>query len=277
MSVSAPRFDNSYLRLPSRLYARQNPEPVSRPQTIRVNEALASELGFDPQWLATEEGAAVVTGNGLLPGSEPIAAAYAGHQFGYFNPQLGDGRAVLLGEVLTKDERRFDVQLKGSGRTPFSRGGDGRCPLGPALREYLVSEAMQALRIPTTRVMAVATTGERVIRETPLPGAVLVRVAESHIRIGTFEYLAAEGDVEGAEALLQHTCARHGVFGGTTPELAEQLLSTVVRKQAGLIAKWQLVGFIHGVMNTDNMLVCGQTIDYGPCAFMNEYDPKKLA
>ncbi len=266
-----PRFDNTYAALPERFYSRQKPEPVSSPSTIVVNEPLARRLGFDPQWLKTEEGAEFGVGNRLLEGSDPIAMVYAGHQFGNWVPRLGDGRALLLGEVVDEEGERFDIQLKGSGRTPYSRRGDGRAPLGPVVREYLISEAMAAMGVPTTRALMAATTGESVFRETRLPGGVLVRVASSHIRIGTFEYFASQRDTEALQLLIDYVIDRHYPdLAGATPI---DLLRRVAEQQAELVAQWQLLGFIHGVMNTDNMLLSGETIDYGPCAFMNEYDP----
>lgn len=273
MNAVTPRFDNSYAATPERFYSRLGPEPVTDPTTIRVNRELAAYLGFDADWLGSPEGGLVVGGNRVPDGATPIASVYAGHQFGHFNPRLGDGRAVLLGEVLATDGQRFDVQLKGSGRTPYSRGGDGRSPLGPVLREYIVSEAMAALGIPTTRSLAAATTGDPVYRERPLPGGVLVRVAQSHIRIGTFEYFASQRDLDGVGVLLEHVLARHypHLVGAENPAAA--LLAGVAERLAGLVARWQLIGFVHGVMNTDNMLVSGETIDYGPCAFMEAYDP----
>lgn len=258
-------FDNSYARLPERLFARVAPTPVSAPALIVRNDALARDLGIDPADLGVEW----LAGNTLPPGADPIAQAYAGHQFGGWNPQLGDGRAVLLGEVVAPDGRRFDIQLKGAGRTPWSRGGDGRAWLGPVLREYLVSEAMVALGVPTTRALAAVTTGDPVYREEVLPGAVLTRVAASHTRVGTFQYLAARGDVPGLQALADHVIARH--YPGA--EGPEGLLAAVVAAQARLIARWMGLGFIHGVMNTDNCAVSGETIDYGPCAFMDTYHP----
>jgi uncharacterized protein YdiU (UPF0061 family) len=273
MAAAGWRFDNSYARLPELLFALAEPVPVRDPRLVLLNDAVAAELGLDPG-LLRGAGAAVFAGNELPPGAEPIAQAYAGHQFGHFT-NLGDGRAILLGEQLTPAGRRSDIQLKGAGRTRYSRGGDGRAALGPMLREYLVSEAMQALGIPTTRSLAVATTGEVVMRSTPLPGAVLTRVASSHIRVGTFQYAAAVGRRELLQALLDHAIARHD------PELADldagdrpaAFLEAVVERQAALVAKWMLVGFVHGVMNTDNMAVSGETIDYGPCAFLDAYDP----
>ena len=266
-------FHNSYARLPERFFARVAPTPVAEPRLIRVNESLARELGADPERLAGPEGVEALAGNRVPEGAEPIATAYAGFQFGAWVPQLGDGRAILLGEVVGRDGVRRDVQLKGSGRTPFSRNGDGRAGLGPVLREYVVSEAMAALGIPTTRALAAVTTGERIFRETPLPGAVLTRVARSHIRVGTFQLFAGRRDAEGVRLLAEHAVARHypEVEGAGNPVLA--MLDAVVGRQAELIAKWQLIGFIHGVMNTDNTSIAGETIDYGPCAFMDHYHP----
>ena len=268
-----PPFDNSYARLPDRFFARVAPTPVAAPRLIKVNAPLAAELGLDPEWLAGDEGVQVLAGNLVPPTAEPIATAYAGHQFGGFVPQLGDGRAILLGEVIDRSGVRRDVQLKGAGPTPYSRRGDGRAALGPVLREYLVSEAMAALGIPTTRALAAVTTGERVRRETMLPGAVFARVASSHIRVGTFQFFASRGDVEGLRALADHVIARHYPDAAGAERPYKALLEAVVRAQAELVARWLLVGFIHGVMNTDNMSVAGETIDYGPCAFMDEYDP----
>ncbi|AWV88849.1 protein adenylyltransferase SelO [Bradymonas sediminis] len=275
------RFDNTYAALPERFYSRVNPEPVASPEVIRVNDALAEQLGFDVAWLKSDEGAAFAVGNKLLEGADPIATVYGGHQFGNWAGQLGDGRAVLLGELLDQDGERFDLQLKGSGRTPYSRGGDGRAPLGPVLREYVVSEAMQALAIPTSRALMAATTGESVRRRGVEPGGVIVRVAQSHIRIGTFQYFASQGDGDAIRTLAEYVLERHypdlEVLHRVDGVLAEAsllaLLRAVAERQSELVAKWQLVGFIHGVMNTDNMLLSGETIDYGPCAFMNEYDP----
>ena len=264
-------FDNSYLRLPEVLYSRVRPVPVARPATAVFNLPLAERLGLEPGAMADEEWAEIFAGNRLPPGAESIAQAYAGHQFGNFT-NLGDGRAILLGEQIAPDGTRFDIQLKGSGVTPYSRRGDGRAALGPMLREYIISEAMHALGIPTTRSLAVVATGEVVSRERALPGAVLVRVAASHIRVGTFEYAAALGDRETLIALVRHTLRRHcpEVDSGENPALV--LLVAAVARQASLVAKWMLVGFVHGVMNTDNMALSGETIDYGPCAFMDAYD-----
>ena len=265
-------FDNSYARLPQRFYAVVAPTPVAAPRLIRLNVPLAWELGFDPDWLKGPEGVATLSGNRLPHGAASIATAYAGHQFGGFNPQLGDGRAILLGEVAGRDGRRHDLQLKGAGPTPFSRRGDGRAALGPVLREYIVSEAMAALGVPTTRALAAVLTGEPVRRETMLPGAILTRVASSHIRIGTFQFFAARGDVEALRLLADHVIARHyPACAGEGRYLA--LLEAVVAAQAALIAQWMTIGFIHGVMNTDNMSIAGETIDYGPCAFMDAYHP----
>ncbi|HEX8280421.1 MAG TPA: YdiU family protein, partial [Chthoniobacterales bacterium] len=266
-------FDNSYARLPDRFFARLSPTAVRAPRLIRVNRELASQLGIDPDWLASAEGVEILAGNRVAENSEPIATAYAGHQFGGFVPQLGDGRAILLGEVIDRTAARRDIQLKGAGRTPFSRGGDGRAALGPVLREYVVSEAMAALGIPTTRALAAVTTGEEVIRETMLPGAVFTRVASSHIRVGTFQFFAARGDNEGLRVLADHVLGRHYPHAAEAARPYRALLDAVVRAQGELIARWLLVGFIHGVMNTDNMSIAGETIDYGPCAFMDEYDP----
>lgn len=269
-------FDNSYARMPPRFYARRVPEAVAVPGPIRVNRELAAQLGVDANWLASEAGTQAIAGNSVPPGAEPIATVYAGHQFGGFNPQLGDGRAILLGELMTPEGKRFDLQLKGSGPTPYSRGGDGRSPLGPVLREYIVSEAMYRLGVPTTRALAAVSTGDTVARDRFLPGAVLARVASSHIRIGTFEYFAARRDTEALQILADHVIARHypEAQGSDNPVLA--LLEGVIARQAQLIARWQLLGFIHGVMNTDNMLICGETIDYGPCAFMDQFNPDQV-
>ena len=269
-------FDNSYARLPERFYARLAPTPVTAPRLIKLNTALAAELGLDAEALASPEGVEVLAGNRIAEGSETIALAYAGHQFGNFVPQLGDGRAVLLGEVVGRDGLRRDIQLKGSGPTPFSRRGDGRAALGPVLREYIVSEAMAALGVPTTRSLAAVATGEPVIRETALPGAVLTRVASSHVRVGTFQFFAARGDVEALRLLADHVIARHYPDAGGEPQPYRALFDRVIARQAELLAKWMLVGFIHGVMNTDNCSIAGETIDYGPCAFMDAYNPETV-
>ena len=253
-------FANTYARLPERFYARLNPTPVARPRLIKLNIALAEQLGLDPDDLTAD----VLAGNHVPEGAEPMALAYAGHQFGNFVPRLGDGRANLLGEVGGRD-----IQLKGAGRTPFSRGGDGRAALGPVLREYLIAEAMHAFGIPTTRALAAVATGETVVRETGLPGAIVTRVAASHIRVGTFQYFAARQDTDGVRTLADYAMARH--YPGVTGYRA--FLEAVIARQAALIARWLLVGFIHGVMNTDNCSIAGETIDYGPCAFMDAYAP----
>jgi len=271
-SESTLHFDNSYARLPARFYSKQLPDPVSSPALIRMNLTLASELGINSDWLESPQGVEMVAGNFIPDGAEPIATVYAGHQFGGWSPQLGDGRAVLLGEVIGSNEQRYDIQLKGSGRTPYSRGGDGRAPLGPVLREYIVSEAMAALGVPTTRALGAVTSGDMVIRSGRIEGAVLARVAKSHIRIGTFQYFAAKNDTEALKLLADHVIQRHFPETTQADHPVRAMLDQVIVAQASLIAQWQLLGFIHGVMNTDNMLLSGETIDYGPCAFMDEFD-----
>lgn len=264
-------FDNSYVRLPKDLYSKTDPTPVNEPELVILNKYLADFLGLDVEALQ-KDGVEVFAGNKIPEGAEPIAQSYAGHQFGHFT-MLGDGRAVLLGEQMTPDGKRFDIQLKGAGRTPYSRGGDGRAAIGPMLREYIISEAMHGLGIPTTRSLAVVTTGEPVYRETVLPGAILTRVAASHIRVGTFQFIAGLGKIEELRLLADYTIERH------YPKIKDEenrylaLLREMINRQAALITKWQLVGFIHGVMNTDNMTISGESIDYGPCAFMDTYDP----
>jgi len=272
-TAELPQFENSYARLPDRFFARLNPTPVAAPRLVRLNENLAINLGLNPEQLVSPEGIALLAGNRLPEKGEPIAMAYAGHQFGAFVPQLGDGRAILLGEVVDRDGVRRDIQLKGSGRTPFSRSGDGRAALGPVLREYIVSEAMAALDIPTTRSLAAVMTGETVWRETALPGAVLTRVAASHIRVGTFQFFAARRDIEALKQLADYVIARHYPAAEAAPNRYRALLDAVIARQAELVAKWMQVGFIHGVMNTDNMSIAGETIDFGPCAFMDTYHP----
>jgi uncharacterized protein YdiU (UPF0061 family) len=264
-------FDNSYARLPPQFYSPCRPERVSSPDLIAANHPLARHLGIDPRWLESAEGIDMVAGNHIPTGAEPIATAYAGHQFGGWNPQLGDGRAVLLGELIGADGVRYDLQLKGSGRTPYSRGGDGRAPLGPVLREYIVSEAMAVLGVPTTRALAAVTTGDAVMREGRLPGAVLARVARSHIRIGTFQFFSARKDLEALQVLAGHVIERHYPEAAKSENPVLSLLELVIANQARLVARWQLLGFIHGVMNTDNMLLSGETVDYGPCAFMDGF------
>jgi uncharacterized protein YdiU (UPF0061 family) len=272
MTVHFP-FDNSYAALPDGFFARVAPTPVMSPRLLKLNRPLAKHLGLDPDWLAGPEGVEILAGKRVPDGADPIAMAYAGHQFGHFVPQLGDGRAILLGEVIDADGVRRDIQLKGSGPTPFSRRGDGRAALGPVLREYIVSEAMAALGIPTTRSLAAVVTGENVVRETLLPGAVLTRVASSHIRVGTFQFFAARSDAAGVRRLADHVIARHYPDVASAERPYHALLDAVIGRQAELVARWLLVGFIHGVMNTDNTSISGETIDYGPCAFMDNYDP----
>lgn len=265
-------FDNSYASLPEKLYSKQAPVPVSSPELTVLNDKLAASLGLNAEALRREEGIAVLAGNEVANGALPLAQAYAGHQFGHFT-MLGDGRAILLGEQITPQGERFDIQLKGAGRTAFSRGGDGRASLGPMLREYIISEAMHGLGIPTTRSLAVVATGEPVYRETELPGAILTRVAASHIRVGTFQYTSRWGTAQDLRTLVEYTLKRHYPDMADTEDNAGLvLLREVMKRQAALIAKWQLAGFIHGVMNTDNMAISGETIDYGPCAFMDTYN-----
>jgi uncharacterized protein YdiU (UPF0061 family) len=269
-------LEHTYSRLPARFYSRIKPTPVAAPRLIKFNAALGAELGMDLHALEAGSLAQAFSGNVPLEGGDPLAMAYAGHQFGQFVPQLGDGRAILLGEARNRANLLFDIQLKGAGRTPYSRGGDGRAALGPVLREYLVSEAMTALGIPSTRTLAAVLTGERVFRDQPLPGAILTRIAASHVRVGTFQYFAARGDIDAVRALADYVIERH------YPELSASgarylgLLQAVMRRHASLVAKWLQVGFIHGVMNTDNTTVSGETIDFGPCAFMDAYDPDKV-
>ncbi len=270
--MSAPiTFDNSFAQLPASFYTRQALQPVAKPDLIQTNQHLAEHLGIDPAWLRSNAATQVFAGNELLPGADPLATVYAGFQFGNWNPRLGDGRALLLGEILTQTGSRFDLQLKGSGPTHYSRGGDGRSPLGPVLREYLVSEAMNALGVPTTRALAAVTTGETVYREQSEPGGVLTRVASSHIRFGSFQYFSGQQDLDNLKHLADYTINRHYpmLLDSDQPYLG--LLEQVIEQIAALIAKWQCLGFIHGVMNTDNMLITGETIDYGPCAFMDTF------
>jgi len=268
-------FQHTYAGLPSGFYSRVEPAKVARPRLLVFNRPLAEELGLDP--LAVEsEAAMLLSGNALPEDSQPLAMAYAGHQFGGFVPRLGDGRAILLGELRGRDGVLRDIQLKGAGPTPFSRNGDGRAAVGPMLREYLISEAMHALGIPTTRSLAVVGTGEQVYRQNVLPGAVLTRVATSHIRVGTFQYVAARNDVEASRQLLAYVIARHCPEAADAKSPALAVLKTVCDRQASLIANWMRVGFIHGVMNTDNMAISGETIDYGPCAFIDVYHPERV-
>ncbi|MGJ8622160.1 MAG: protein adenylyltransferase SelO [Yoonia sp.] len=265
-------FDNSYARLPAQMFTPQLPTPVKAPQLIAANADLAAILGIDPADLTVPEAAQVFAGNHIPDGAAPLAQAYAGHQFGNWNPQLGDGRAVLLGEVVGTDGIRRDIQLKGAGPTPYSRQGDGRAAIGPVMREYLVSEAMHAMGVPTTRALAAVTTGEPVYRETALPGAVIARVAQSHIRVGTFQFFAARGDMAALRALTDHVIARHY----PQADGPAQLLDMVIARYAKLIARWMGLGFIHGVMNTDNVSIAGETIDYGPCAFIDGFHPNAV-
>jgi uncharacterized protein YdiU (UPF0061 family) len=266
-------FDNSYVRELAGLYEPWRGAPAPAPELLALNEALAAELGVAGDALRGDHGVAVLAGAAVPDGAAPVAMAYSGHQFGGYSPRLGDGRALLLGEVIDVHGRRRDVHLKGSGRTPFARGGDGKAAVGPMLREYVISEAMHALGIPTTRALAVVATGEQVARETLLPGAVLTRVAASHIRVGTFQYAAAQGDEALLRRLADYTIARHYPHAAEAENPYLTFFAQVVDAQASLIARWMLVGFIHGVMNTDNMAISGETIDYGPCAFMDAYDP----
>jgi len=269
-------FENSYAQLPERFFARLPPTPVRAPRLLRLNHGLARELGLDPDDLATPQGLDMLAGNQVPGGSQPLAMVYAGFQFGNWVPQLGDGRAILLGELTDRAGVRRDVQLKGSGPTPFSRRGDGRAALGPVLREYVVSEAMAALGIPTTRSLAAVATGETILREGPLPGAVLTRVAQSHVRVGTFQFFAGQQDADGLRTLADYVIQRHYPAAATRDDRYTGLLESVIERQAELVARWQLVGFIHGVMNTDNMSIAGETIDYGPCAFMDTYHPETV-
>ena len=265
-------FDNTYSCLPDIMLSRLNPVPVKSPKIIVLNEELSKELGLNFSSINDEELAAMFAGNLLPEGSESIAQAYAGHQFGHFTI-LGDGRAIIIGEHVTKNKKRYDIQFKGSGMTPYSRNADGRAALGPMLREYIISEAMHALNIPTSRSLAVVTTGESVMRETILPGAILTRVASSHMRVGTFQYAATRNDVKLLKILLEYAVERHYSNLKDKSNLALELLNSVIKKQVELVVNWMRVGFIHGVMNTDNMTISGETIDYGPCAFMDTYDP----
>jgi uncharacterized protein YdiU (UPF0061 family) len=268
-------FDNTYARLPERFFSKQGPAHVPEPKLIRLNLGLAAKLSLDAEWLQSADGVAMLAGNAIPEGSEPIAQAYAGHQFGGFVPQLGDGRALLIGEVIGADGARYDLQLKGSGRTRFSRGGDGKSALGPVLREYIVSEAMAALKVPTTRALAAVATGERIMRQDGLlAGGVFTRVASSHIRVGTFQYFLARNDIDALRLLADHVIARHYPAAAQAPNPYAALLESVATAQADLIAQWMSLGFIHGVMNTDNTAISGETIDYGPCAFMDRFHPR---
>lgn len=273
-------FDNSYARDLDGFYVSWQGDVAPAPRLLKLNRALALELGIDPDGLSDEQAARLFSGSQMPEGAAPLAQAYAGHQFGGFSPQLGDGRALLIGEVIDRNGQRRDIHLKGSGRTPFSRGGDGKATIGPVLREYIIGEAMHALGIPTTRALAAVATGEQVLRDTILPGAVLARVASSHIRVGTFQFFAARSEVGRLRQLTLYTIARHDPDllenGDITGTAVLGFLSRVIDRQAKLVAQWMLTGFIHGVMNTDNMTVSGETIDYGPCAFMDAYDPRTV-
>lgn len=270
------QFEHSYADLPEQFYARTDPSPVSAPVLVELNEPLATELGLDAAWLRSADGVAMLAGNRFPDGTAPIAQAYAGHQFGNFVPQLGDGRALLIGELTDTNGVLRDLQLKGSGPTRFSRNGDGRAALGPMMREYLVSEAMHALGIPTTRTLSLVATGDTVYRETKLAGAIIARVAASHIRVGTFQFFAVREDNEALKALADYAIARHYPHLARSENPYLGLLEAVVTAQAQLVARWMLVGFIHGVMNTDNVTISGETIDYGPCAFMDAYHPSTV-
>ncbi len=278
MTASPPlfAFDNSYAQQLQGLYAPWQPAPVSAPRLLQFNTALAQDLGLDPQALQSPEGVAMLAGNTVPAQAQPLAQAYAGHQFGGYSPQLGDGRALLLGEVINRAGQRRDIALKGSGRTPFSRSGDGLAALGPVLREYLLGEAMHALGIPSTRALAALATGDTVWRERALPGAVLVRVAASHLRVGTFQFFAAQPDTEALRRLTDYAVAHHAPQHSEDPERHWALLQCTAQRQAQLVARWMGVGFIHGVMNTDNMAISGETLDYGPCAFVEAYDPRAV-
>ncbi|MDF2724532.1 MAG: hypothetical protein K0Q59_4207, partial [Paenibacillus sp.] len=265
-------FDNSYARLPTLFFTRQQPASVRSPRLVIFNRTLAAELGLNASALESGEGAAIFAGNRIPEGAEPLAQAYAGHQFGHFT-MLGDGRAILLGEQMTPEGKRVDIQWKGSGRTSYSRGGDGRAVLGPMLREYIISEAMHGLGIPTTRSLAVTVTGEEVIRDTELTGAILTRVAASHLRVGTFQLAARWGTADDVRTLADYAIERHYPEAAAADNRYIAFLQEVIKRQAALIARWMLVGFVHGVMNTDNMAISGETIDYGPCAFIDIYDP----
>ena len=269
-------FDNTYATLPERFFERVEPTPVAAPRLIALNDALARTLGLDPAFLKSPDGVAILAGSRIAEGSAPLAQAYAGHQFGNFVSQLGDGRAVLLGEVVAPSGERFDIQLKGSGPTRFSRRGDGRAALGPVIREYIVSEAMAALGLPTTRSLAAVMSGEPVMRERMLPGGVLTRVASSHLRVGTFQYFAAREDIEGLRLLADYAISRHYPDAANAADPYPALYQAVIARLADLAARWMQIGFIHGVLNTDNTSIAGETIDYGPCAFMDAYHPRKV-
>ena len=275
MAGSGFNFDNTYIHLPKAFYTELSPVPVRKPEMVIFNAPLSTDMGLDFSGISTDVKAALFSGNIMPEGSEPLAQAYAGHQFGHFT-MLGDGRAIVWGEHITPSGQRLDIQFKGSGPTPYSRGADGRAVLGPMLREYIISEAMHALNIPTTRSLAVVTNGEKVYRETGLPGAILTRIASSHIRVGTFEYAALQQDKGIIQTLVDYTIDRHYPWIKEEQNKTLSLLKAIIEKQADLITHWMRVGFIHGVMNTDNMTLSGETIDYGPCAFMDAYDPRTV-
>jgi len=275
MAGSGFNFDNTYIHLPKAFYTELSPVPVRKPEMVIFNAPLSTDMGLDFSGISTDVKAALFSGNIMPEGSEPLAQAYAGHQFGHFN-MLGDGRAIVWGEHITPSGQRLDIQFKGSGPTPYSRGADGRAVLGPMLREYIISEAMHALNIPTTRSLAVVTNGEKVYRETGLQGAILTRIASSHIRVGTFEYAALQQDKGIIQTLVDYTIDRHYPWIKEEQNKTLSLLKAIIEKQADLITHWMRVGFIHGVMNTDNMTLSGETIDYGPCAFMDAYDPRTV-
>ena len=265
--------ENTYAEALPELTVTWSAAVAPEPRLVVLNDRLADELGLDAAWLASADGVGALVGNDVPAGATPVALAYAGHQFGSYSPRLGDGRALLIGELVDADGRRRDLHLKGSGRTPFARGGDGKAALGPMLREYVISEAMHALGIPTTRSLAVVATGERIARDSMVPGAVLARIAASHVRVGTFQYAVATGGPELVRRLVDHVIDRHHPTAADAPNRALALLAAVAERQANLIARWMLVGFVHGVMNTDNMTISGESIDYGPCAFVDRYDP----
>ena len=269
-------FDNTYARLPDSFFKRIDPDPAPSPKLIKLNSRLAREIGLNAEWLASDAGIAMLSGAAVADGSEPLAMAYAGHQFGGWSPQLGDGRAHLLGEIIGPDGLRHDVQLKGSGRTPFSRNGDGKAALGPVLREYIISEFMSAVGVPTTQALAAVSTGERVQRETGVPGAVLTRVAQSHVRVGTFQYFFAQQDTKNLRILTDYVINRHYPSAQETENPPLEMLKMMMERYAKLIAQWMCLGFIHGVMNTDNVQIAGETIDYGPCAFIDNFHPNKV-
>ncbi len=271
------KFDNTYSKLSNQFYEEIKPQPVKKPKLIKLNKKLSEYLNLDDNFLKSKDGLLALAGNKVLRGSKPIALAYAGHQFGNFVPQLGDGRAVLLGEIIAIDGKRYDIQLKGSGKTSFSRQGDGRAPLGPVIREYIISEAMYHLGIPTTRSLAIVSSGENVERESFLPGGILTRIASSHIRIGTFEYFFAKNDITSLKNLADYAIKRHYPDSFNNDEnIYKSILAKTIKSQASLVASWMSVGFIHGVMNTDNTAISGETIDYGPCAFMDHFHPQKV-